>query len=286
VSVETRAAATANASPADREGSTPYAHDPAHHAEAVDLAAGTAGALLPLEVVGLGHSEVSCAGRPVTASQWRGPKSKELFFYLLCHPGWQRRAQIAADVWGDVSSARARSGFHSNANRLRRALYREVLEENEGRYRLNPHVARWFDAEEFGRRCREAFSQLSSDEGVRQAREALELYGGPFLDDLSPDWAQPLRTQLEALYVELVIRLGKACLERGDLAEAERLAHRALDVDPQLPPAQDLLALCHTAAGQMAAAGLIVRRFEDAPDSAPAASPGHTRRGRRAGSGA
>jgi two-component SAPR family response regulator len=222
----------------------------------------------------------------VTSSHWQGPKSKELFFYLLCHPGWQRREKIAADVWGDVSGARARSSFHTNAYRLRRALFQDVLKEDEGQYRLNPDVSFWFDAQEFGRRCREAFLHHDPEEAARQAHEALELYGGPFLDDLSPDWAQPLRTRLEALYVELVLRLARTHLENGEIAEAERLAHRALEVDAQLQPALDLLALCHTAGGQPAAAALIARRSEEPPRTALPRPSGHARRARRARPGA
>ncbi len=216
-----------------------------------------------IEARSLGHSHVRCAGRPVMDGQWRSPKSKELFFYLLCNPGWQRREKIAADVWGDVTPAQARSGFHTNAHRLRRALFHDVLQQSGGRYRLNPEVRYWFDAEEFARHCREACERPGSPEMARAAQQALALYGGPFLDDLSPEWAEPLRERLEALYLEIVVQFGRYHAARGDYDEAIRLAEQALAVNPYLEPAGELLATAQAAKGQSIAARHRCQRYAE-----------------------
>lgn len=217
-----------------------------------------------LEVAGFGRSEVRYGGRVVTDLEWRSPKSKELFFYLLCHPGWQRREQIVAAIWMDAAPAQARSGFHSNAHRLRRALHPDILQENHGRYRLNPGVRCWFDVAEFEQRCEELLKQRFdefAEEQARRADEALQLYQGPLLDDLSPEWGEVMRTRLGGLFVALALQLGRYHAAQAEHQDAIRLAEQALTVDPYLEPAHASLMEWYAAAGQHAAAAHHYRQY-------------------------
>ncbi len=211
-------------------------------------------ALPRLEVWSFGRSHVRCLpphGRP-REPNWRTGKCKELLFYLLCHPGWQRRQRIALHLWPDATPEQARSGFHANSHRLRRELFDQIIEEHRGCYRLNPRVRYWFDAEEFERCCR----RLAGDgaEAVEAAREAIRLYQGPFLDDLAPDWAEPARQRFEALYLEAVLHLARHYAAQGDYERAIEVLEEALEIDPAFEPVHELLIECRSGAGMPAAA--------------------------------
>jgi tetratricopeptide (TPR) repeat protein len=169
-----------------------------------------------IEAWALGDSRVRYLKKCVDEARLQAPKCRELFFYLLCHPGWHRREKVAALLWPDAAESQARSSFHTNAHRVRRALFHDVLEERGGRYRLNPQLQRWFDVEEFARLCAKLYDGDSAGEAVHLARQAAALYGGSFLEDLSPDWADGLRAQL----AELADRVAEFLERQGGASEA------------------------------------------------------------------
>jgi DNA-binding SARP family transcriptional activator len=171
------------------------------------------------------------------------------------------REEIIVALWPDASPSAGRSAFHMNARQLRKALHSEALPEQSGRYRLHPDMRCWHDAAEFERLCREACGRQDETELATLARCAVALYRGRFLADLPAEWAQPQRDYLDALYMAVAIRLGRACLTQACYGEATHLAQTALAMDPYLAPAQELLMLSHTAAGQVAAALHHYRRW-------------------------
>jgi two-component SAPR family response regulator len=214
-----------------------------------------------LEAFALGTSEVRVDGRTIGAVEWRRRKSKELFFYMLCHPGWQRREQIVTDVWPEASKAGARSAFHTNAHYLRRSLHPDVLEMQEGRYRLNPAARCWLDADTFERLCdadgsKDGAGSAGTTKKTKRARlsEAVALYRGAFLEDLGPEWAEERRRHLETAYLQALIELGHEQVRYGAYDVAVRLAERALEIDPYLDTAHEVVMLAQMAAGQAAAA--------------------------------
>jgi two-component SAPR family response regulator len=211
-------------------------------------------ALPPVQAWALGPGKVRCGGRDITDLQWRSPKSKELFFYLLCNPGWQRRDQIVVDIWGEVSPAQARAGFHSNAHRLRRALHPDILQERHGRYQLNPHLSCWLDAAEFQDLSKELPGRAFSQRVATRGHEALQLYKGSFLEEFISSWVQQPRQQMESLFVDVAIWLGRFHALKGQHSRAIELAKRALAVQPYLEDAHELMIICHVAAGERAAA--------------------------------
>ena len=198
--------------------------------------------VLTLRAWSLGHSRVECLADARTSRAWRGDKSREIILYLLCHSGWQRRERIQADVWMEANETQARHAFHSAIYRLRRTLGAELIEEDQGRYRINPTATVWFDAAEFEHRGQAVRESLGSPAVLKEAYGVLDLYRGAFLEDMSPEWAQPTRNRLEDLYLDLCVRLAAALLEDGQPAAAEAAARRALAVDSELEEASALLA--------------------------------------------
>ena len=224
------------------------AHPPASGVNGDDVEYDTT--LPALAAFALGKSEVRLDGETVTAVRWRRRKSKELFFYLLCNPGWRRREKIAADVWPEASRAAARSAFHTNTHCLRRTLHPDLLEERDGEYRLSPTARCWFDATEFDRLCRAGDGNETGARKRASLEEAVRLYRGPLLEDLAPEWAEERRRQLESLYVEALIQLGRDRLADGAYDEAAALAERAVAVDPYLEAAHELAMLAQVGAGR------------------------------------
>ena len=200
-----------------------------------------------------GRSRVRTSGAAGAAVSWRGAKAKELIFYLLVHPGWQRREEIQACVWSDADESHARQAFHTTLHRLRRTLGADAVEERHGEYRLSPAPQISFDVVEFRRHALGA-GDASGAAAAEETEAALALYRGPFLADLSPDWSSEVRDELEGLYLELCVRQANYLMEQDRHSEAEALLRRALDIDPYLDQAHALLITCQAAAGRAAAA--------------------------------
>jgi two-component SAPR family response regulator len=209
---------------------------------------------LSLRAWALGRSRVQCVAGSTISRTWRGDKSKELIFYLLCNPGWQRRERIQDQIWTAGNESQLRQAFHSALYRLRRTLGADLIQEDQGRYRLNPATTVWFDAGEFERRCASS-DPVNSSHAANELSEVLDLYRGGFLEDLAPEWARPIHARLEALFTESCIRLANYHAACGEHGVARQLALRVLAVDPASGDAQALLERQSAAQADAAATG-------------------------------
>ncbi len=192
----------------------------------------------PLVVEALGGFGVRVDGTPVEDGRWPYAKPRELLVYLLLHPGGRTRDQIGDALWPDATGSRVKNSFHVTLHHLRKALGHPEWIGIEGeRYRIDPSVARRFDADTFEARARAA---LETDE-PGDLREALGLYRGDLLEgDVVGRWIEEHREHLRRRSVELALALGRrleeadpgaAAVHYRDLAGREELdeeVHRRL----------------------------------------------------------
>jgi len=198
---------------------------------------------LRLELFAFGAGRVQRDGAPIPPSAWAS-RSRALFFYLADR-GQASKDEIALDFWPDFSPEKITNNFHATLWRVRRAIGREVLLFEDERYKLSPSVMLWHDVAEFETRIRRVFrNSLSPEEKAEVWREAIALYQGHYLQDISLEWAERRRRELQSNYLLALTQLADWGLSGQYYREARGLYEKAIAVDPVLDEAHAGLMKC------------------------------------------
>jgi two-component SAPR family response regulator len=208
----------------------------------------------------LGKSRVLVNGEIVT---WRAKQAKELFFYLLTHPGGQTKDEIGAALWPDHSQAKLFSIFRSSLFRLRKALFAEVVLFEEDRYRLNPEISYQYDTQAFERTFERAMLADNPTQKAYLYRHAVSLYQGEFLADLYADWTLHFREALQARYLQALAFLAQFSLDNRNYTRAIELAHQIMATDSYHETAYHVLIKAFAKSGQRPRAKQIYDRYKE-----------------------
>ena len=183
-----------------------------------------------LAVEALGRFRVAVDGADIPEERWPYGKPRELLVLLLLHPGGRTRDQIGDALWPGAARGNVKNSFHVTLHHLRKALGHPEWIGLEGeRYRLDPGIARSFDAEAFEREGRRA---LAAGDAT-SIRGALDTYTGELLEgEVVGRWIDEHRDRLRRLQVELALALG-AAMQSSDPAAAVDL-YRALAAREEL----------------------------------------------------
>jgi ATP/maltotriose-dependent transcriptional regulator MalT/DNA-binding SARP family transcriptional activator len=185
-----------------------------------------------VRVMAFGKPRVMRDGHSVAISEWRAAAVRELFFYLL-FKGPQTRKQVSLTFWPDGTTKQVRDNFHTMIYQIRAVLGTDAIVQDDGIYGVNPLLNLSCDANEFERLLHQA--RLLSPNDVQAEdlrRKAINLYAGPFLDDMDRDWTQAYRTHFEGLFLEGLLGLSECLQQRGDTASAMATLQQAFAVDP------------------------------------------------------
>ena len=199
------------------------------------------GAAPAIRAEAFGLPRVLLDGRTVDDGAWGSERSKEMFFFLVHRDERLRKEDIALALWPDAEPERLNSVFHSTLHRLRRAIHRQVVLQEDGVYQVNPEFDIEYDAREFEHLARDAARAGEGSEEWREAlARALGLYQGPFGAGFESDWAEQTRRRFEDTYLVSMLALASAALRREDTAEAIRLAESVLEMDATNEEAGDI----------------------------------------------
>ncbi len=168
----------------------------------------------------LGPVQMWVAGRPIDLGP---PKQRTLFAVLLVNADQPVSLDTLIDLLWDAPPAGARSGVYSYITRLRRVLARAGAAEDEpvqlvngpGGYQLEVDSDR-VDLHRFRRLVERA--RDGADPPERRAAlldEAVDLWQGPALVDLSGTWAARIRDTLEQQRLDAVLLWARNQLSRG-----------------------------------------------------------------------
>jgi two-component SAPR family response regulator len=209
-------------------------------------------------VYALGEGRVLRGDELVTNAEWGMAKSKELLFYLLCHKQ-RRKDQIGTDLWPELSPAKLRSSFHVALYRLRRALaQQDCVKYEDEQYFFNRSINHWFDVHEFEQAIRKAAAAwtMDRDQAARYYQEALALYQGDFLEDLTSDhgWCLLQREALLQRLLRALVRLGEYHVAKEKYSEAMHVYHQILEKDAYSEHAYREIMRCQALLGDRSAA--------------------------------
>jgi LuxR family maltose regulon positive regulatory protein len=217
-----------------------------------------------LRIFGFGEPRVFRGSKLITPSDWASVRTREVFFYLVCHP-YRRREQIGTAFWPDLTPGKVRSNFHVAMYRIRRALGQpDYIVYDQDQYSFNRQLPYWFDVEEF-ERLLDRVEQFTgpAERRVRLLIDAVALYQGDFLEGLYPpgndEWVILRREMLRRRYFDALLSLADHYLSEEQYVEAMETYQKVLSRDNLYEPAQRGLMLCYLRLGER---GLALRQFQ------------------------
>ncbi len=211
-----------------------------------------------LRLFGFGAARVYRGDHLVTPKEWTYAKPKELLFFLLSRRV-RTRQQIGVMLWPDVSPGQLRNSFHPAVHHLRRVLggHEWVVVGHDG-YSFNRSLPYTYDVETFEANIAEARRLRRSEptRAIERLREAIALYQGEFLEDITgaSEWILLRREELGRLYEEALLTLGELLIQAGRNAEAADTYRLALAHDSLLEEAHRGLMRCLAQLGEHAQA--------------------------------
>ena len=218
----------------------------------------------PLEIRVLGPLQVWRDGQLVSEAAWGSEKAKALLAYLLWKgPNGVTREELLQALWPQRFGEEAANVFHVIMHRLRRVLQPGVYRASDSDYIHYDCGRYYFDIEAPHTLDAVVFQTLIASEDPKALRMALELYRGPYLEDVA--WSLPAdveveRRKLEQLYADLLRRLVVQTRGREALLYLEKL----LAIEPADETAQRALVLGSLTLGRSDLAKRQIARWQQA----------------------
>ena len=204
-----------------------------------------------LKVYGLGKPLVELEGHTI---QWRTTQSRDLFFYLLQHPGGLTREEIGGVFWPDHSPEKLDGIFRSTLYRVRRALFRDSVIFEAGLYRFSRQGDYWFDVEVFEKLLGEAGELADAEKKIALLKEACALYRGDYLSETGADWCTLDREWLREQYLDAMETLAILHTDLEALHAAIKFYQDVLAHDQYRESAHRGLMLCYYRLGDRTSA--------------------------------
>lgn len=177
-----------------------------------------------LKINAFGALEVEIEGRNIEESEWRNPKAKQLFLFLIASR--HRKAEldlILETFWPEMSSRKASNNFSTCLYSIRQVVGPAVVSYRKGHCWLEKSCFNC-DADIFetvvdlGRQNK---LRGSDNEALNCFNQAISLYRGDFLEEYSYlDWIAEERERLQTLLVKTLVDLSEILAARGSYGEA------------------------------------------------------------------
>lgn len=177
-----------------------------------------------LKVRCLGPLQVHNLSQRVEETDWRNPKVKLLFLYLLSNRHKQNdRDVILETFWPHMQPQVAVNNFSSCLYSLRQIIGFEKVAYRKGFcWLVNEEM--WIDADDFERvvkHGREKYLDGYQDEALSAYKEAVTLYRGDYLEEYSfEDWVIQEQERLKSLYTRTLFDLAEIWAKRSKYLDA------------------------------------------------------------------
>lgn len=239
----------------DRKGPTRLGSAPAPYHPGYTLAVKT-----------LGQFAVSRGTDAVAPNEWTRYKAKRLLQMMIARRGQLLPREYLIDtLWPDKSREMGAKNLKVTLSTLNTILEPRRPEETSyfivrsgDRYGVLDLDSVAVDADRFltlANRGIGYFKQNMLNHAEETLEQAIELYGGDFLDDAEcHEWAAPERDRLKRLFLEAADALAQVYLARGRYQECLAMCDTILSRDNCWENAYRLMIICHARAGDKARA--------------------------------
>ena len=185
-----------------------------------------------LEVYALGRGYAMVNGQEI--SNWDGALPRNLFFYFMDHP-LVTRDEIFSVFWPKLTIKEATNVFHVTKRKITERITLKVGEEDSheltqystGFYLPSDKVVRHYDVANFQEAIERAMMTTDSHEEELLLRRAIDTYKAPFLQTVQMSWANERSIQLQELYAQALVGMGRVYKRRNEYDRALGLFVRA-----------------------------------------------------------
>lgn len=148
--------------------------------------------------------------------------------------------ELVSAIWPNGSSENPANALKNLVYRIRSTFSsygfsfgRDMIQYHHGNYHWNNSLDCLVDTEEFGRLAEEGAAAENPDMKLKYYLQALELYQGDFLPGSSyEEWVIPLSTGYRSQYFSIIYETLTLLLSREAYGEVQRIAERAILIDP------------------------------------------------------
>jgi len=215
-----------------------------------------------LKITSLGRFRIQVDDVDVPHNAFTRKRGLELLRRLAStNRGGLSREEIIECLWGDAPPASANQNLRVVIHSLKRALEPELASgmpsafiEIDGERVKFIRESVDIDVDEFlerHQRCLALADLGYQKEAIRVGSQAVDLYGGPFMEDEEySDWCMGQRARLAEVYLDLVSLIGSLHEETGQLERAIQMYQRALLIEPAFESAHRSLMRAFVAAGR------------------------------------
>jgi two-component SAPR family response regulator len=177
-----------------------------------------------VSVLALGPLKVQRGNEVVLEKNWRNPKIKHFFFFLLTYRYKKIDREVLLDTfWPDKAPDAAANNLSSLLYYLRKVVGHNTIFYEKGLCWLNTKVV-WCDAFVYEENIKAGNKYLTRGYDLKAKelfQEAIALYQGDFLEEyLYEDWLERERQRLQSLYIETLINLAKLWAKTGQHHES------------------------------------------------------------------
>ena len=226
-----------------------------------------------LEIETLGRLRFTCAGRAQGMDDWQTLKVVRLFLRLALASGPLSGEVLSEEFWPEAEPEKARNSLRNALSQVRRSLRTlladpkaEVLCRDRKGDQVSLLLTCVFDFQRFEtalERAQAAFQASDLGEARKQVAQALNLYGGDFLQNFYEEEFEARRVRLRELKWRALALVTQVDLAEGDCESAEMTARELVSLDDLREESHVLLLRALGGAGRSAQA---VAHYEQAVD--------------------
>jgi LuxR family maltose regulon positive regulatory protein len=160
------------------------------------------------------------------------PLAREILIYLVDNKRVDRDVLLET-FWPSYSPGRQVSNLYTAIYSLRRALGKDAITLDGSVYGIDPDLPINFDVARFERAAAVAEGlPLGDPRRFFALTEAINSYGGVFMQEFTSDWVVERRRSLEFRFLELLIDHADEAMIRNQPLRALASLRRALSIDP------------------------------------------------------
>lgn len=179
-------------------------------------------------------------GVEIPPSKWKTKKAENLFKFLIVERRQHHKEKAIEELWPESDLRSGDASLRMALTHVRKALgLNDYVEESvilrRGMIYLNQDIEIFTDYELFTTSAQSALADTDVDNPVKTGllEQAAELYRGDFLpDNLYDDWTNKLRTQLQHLYLRVLLKLIESYRRQEKPTHAIQACRRYLALEP------------------------------------------------------
>jgi LuxR family maltose regulon positive regulatory protein len=213
-----------------------------------------------LTLKALGSAQVFVDGKLVSGADWEAQVARDLLFCLLAFPEGLTKEVVGEMLWPGVSPDKLRLRFKKTIYRLRHAMNQNVVLFEHDTYLFNWELDYEYDVESFEKMLSVAGTAIDPGERVSAYRDAVDLYGGPYLPGVEGSWVSLERERLFLTFMDALLKLCEHHLEAGDYESTLEYCQLAQSYDQCQ---EDFYRLAMRASAALGNHAEVVRQYEN-----------------------